>query len=223
MNIKKNVETIQNEIKSACATVKRNPTDVTVIGVTKYVDAIVAEALLANGISHLGENRPDVFLEKYHAIGTAVTWHFIGSLQTRKVKDVINHIDYLHALDRLSLAQEINKRATQQVKCFVQVNTSGEERKHGLEKSEVIDFIKALTAYPKIEVVGLMTMAPDTKDASRIRSCFQLLKQLQQEIQKLALGDAPCKFLSMGMTNDYQIAIAEGATFVRLGRCLVEE
>ena len=211
MTISKNIKKIKNEI----------PNNVTIIGVTKYVDSQVAKVLLENGIIHLGENRADVFLEKYNEIGTKPIWHFIGTLQTRKVRDVINKVDYLHSLDRLSLAEEVNKRAGKKVKCFVQVNVSGEDSKHGLFKDEVIDFIKQISVYDKIEVVGLMTMAPDTSDDLVIRSCFSGLRRLQMEIKNLSLIHAPCQELSMGMTNDYQIAIAEGATFVRLGRCLV--
>ena len=210
------------QIATACTLAKRSPKDITIIGVTKYVDAKVADELRANGITNLGENRADVFLEKHDELGDHVTWHFIGTLQTRKVRDVINKVDYLHSLDRLSLAEEIDKRANQKMKCFVQVNIAGEESKHGLAADEVLDFIKQLFNYDKIEVIGLMTMAPETNDELVIRNCFSKLKQLQKEVEGLSLAHAPCTELSMGMTNDYQIAIAEGATFVRLGRCLIE-
>jgi pyridoxal phosphate enzyme (YggS family) len=212
MSIYDNVKEILNHI----------PPQTSIIGVTKYVDSQVAKDLVANGITHLGENRPDVFLKKYTEVGDKVTWHFIGTLQTRKVRDVINHIDYLHSLDRLSLVKEIQTRADKKVKCFVQVNVSEEKSKHGLAKDEVIDFIKHISNFDKIEVIGLMTMAPNTKDVAVIRSCFSELRRLQEKVQNLAFLHAPCLELSMGMSNDYQIAIEEGATFVRLGRCLVK-
>ena len=210
MDIKNNIQQIREKI----------PNHVTIIGVTKYVDAQVAQELYANGITHLGENRPDVFSEKHTVIQNEVTWHFIGTLQSRKVRDVINKIDYLHSLDRISLAEEINKRANKAVKCFVQVNVSKEESKHGLDADVVIDVIKQMSIYEKIEIVGLMTMAPISNDEKVIRSCFSGLRQLQKEVQNLSLPHAPCTELSMGMTSDYLIAIEEGATFVRLGRCL---
>jgi len=222
MGIIDNVNKVQEHIENACTLANRSAKDITIIGVTKYVDSKVADELYTSGITHLGENRSDVFLEKYNEIGNKVTWHFIGTLQTRKVRDVINKVDYLHSLDRLSLAEEINKRADKTVKCFVQVKIADEENKHGLAEDEVIDFIKQLSTYDKIEVVGLMTMAPDTNDELVIRSCFAGLRRLQKEVQNLSLMHAPCRELSMGMTNDYQIAIEEGATFVRLGRCLIE-
>ena len=222
MSILNNVKKVKQSIADICLERKRNPADITIVGVTKYVDNIIAAELLASGINHLGENRSDVFLEKVGAIKTKPVWHFIGTLQTRKVRDVINKVDYLHSLDRLSLAREVNKRAKTKIKCFVQVNTSKEESKHGLSEDAVVDFIHQIYDYDKIEVVGLMTMAPETKDESVIRSCFSRLRRLQMEIQNLSLPYAPCTELSMGMTNDYKIAIEEGATFVRLGRCLIE-
>ena len=222
MSIVNNVNKVKQEIANACQETGRNPTDVTIIGITKYVDSQIAEELYTSGITHLGENRADAFLEKYNEITTKPVWHFVGTLQTRKVRDVINKVDYLHSLDRLSLAEEVNKRADKKVKCFVQVNTSEEESKHGLGADEVIDFIKQISVYDKIEVVGLMTMAPDTDDHTVIRSCFSELRRLKKEVENLSLMHAPCKELSMGMTNDYKIAIEEGATFVRLGRCLIE-
>ena len=212
MNIVKNVAQIKSQI----------PANVTIIGITKYVDTTVAQELYQNGITHLGENRADVFLEKYYRIKTKPVWHFVGTLQTRKVKDVIDKIDYLHSLDRLTLADEIQKRAKKTVKSFVQVNVSDEPSKHGLKIDDVKLFISQLSNHDKIEVVGLMTMAPDSEDETLIRSCFSTLAMLQKEVQKMNLPFAPCTELSMGMSNDYKIAIEEKATFVRLGRCLVE-
>jgi len=223
MGVAENVSKVRKLINDACATASRNPESVTIVGVTKYVDTLVADELKSKGVNNLGENRPNVFLEKYGELGDGVIWHFIGTLQTRKVRDVINKIDYLHSLDRVSLAEEINKRAENIVKCFVQVNVSGEESKHGIAVDEAVDFIKGLEKFQKIKVIGLMTMAPETEDDSIIRSCFSGLRKLQESIQEMSLAHAPCTELSMGMTDDFLIAINEGATFIRLGRCLVEE
>lgn len=194
--------------------------DVTVIAVTKAVSLARTQEALEAGILDLGENRPEGLVAKQQEI-TGATWHYIGTLQTRKVRQVINSIHYLHSLDRLSLATEINKRAEQRVKCFVQVNVSGEDSKHGLAAAEAIDFIKSLATMDKIEVVGLMTMAPLDADEQQIRTVFRDLKQLQQQVAALQLPFAPCKELSMGMSNDYTIAIEEGATYVRIGTALV--
>ena len=142
-------------------------------------------------------------------------------MQTRKVRDVINEVDYFHALDRDSLAKEIEKRAEKEVNCFVQVNVSGEESKHGLTAEETVEFIKSLEQYSKIKVVGLMTMAPFVDDEDVLRNCFRKLRQVRDEVKALKLPYAPCEFLSMGMSNDYKIAIEEGATHIRVGTALV--
>ena len=139
------------------------------------------------------------------------------------MKNVINKVDFIHSLDRISLAEEINKRSSKPISCFIQVNVSGEESKHGLPKEEVISFIKSLAEYPNINVIGLMTMAPNTGDETVIRTCFQALKGLQLEVQNLNLPHAPCQELSMGMSNDFEIAVEEGATYIRIGTALVGE
>ena len=210
-----------NAVQETIFNTSKRKKEVTIIGVTKYVDVQSAESLLANGISNLGENRPEAFLEKYEAIGNRATWHFIGSLQTRKVRDVINKIDFLHSLDRESLAAEIQKRATRNVKCFVQVNMSGEVAKHGVAPDDAVAFVRSLAIYDKIEVIGLMTMAANTSDKVEIKQTFERLALLRETIAALALDFAPCAELSMGMSNDFEIAVACGATYVRLGSVLL--
>ena len=220
MNVRENFETITREISETCKQVGRNADEVKLIAVTKYVtDSRVEEAIEA-GITDFAENRPQNYVERKGKYSDK-TWHLIGSLQTRKVRDVINEVDYFHALDRDSLAKEIEKRAEKEIKCFVQVNVSGEESKHGLTSEEAIDFIKALKQYSKIKVVGLMTMAPFVEDEEILRNCFRKLSQLRDEVKGLNLSYAPCEFLSMGMSNDYKIAIEEGATHIRVGTALV--
>ena len=220
MNVRENFEKITKEIVETCEKVGRNVEEVNLVAVTKYVtDARVEEALEA-GITDFAENRPQNYVERKGKYSDK-TWHLIGSLQTRKVRDVINEVDYFHALDRDSLAKEIEKRAEKEIKCFVQVNVSGEESKHGLTSEEAIDFIKALEQYSKIKVVGLMTMAPFVEDEEILRNCFRKLRQLRDEVKGLNLPYAPCEFLSMGMSNDYKIAIEEGATHIRVGTALV--
>ena len=220
MNVKSNLEKINNDIKNICQKSGRNFEDITLIAVTKYVgDERVKEAQEA-GVHDFAENRAVNYIERKEKFLEA-TWHLIGSLQTRKVRDAINKVDYFHALDRESLAVEIEKRAEHVINCFVQVNTSGEESKHGLTPEAVLEFVKGLEKYPKIRVVGLMTMAPFLEDEATLRSCFRKLRELRDEIKGLCLEYAPCKFLSMGMSNDYEIAIEEGATHIRIGTALV--
>lgn len=223
MKVKDNLVNVQSMIAEACKATNRNPEDVKIIAVTKYVSVERTLEALNAGIIHLGENRDEGLLHKWEHIGDKPVWHYIGSLQTRKVKNVIDKISYLHSLDRLTLAKEVNKRANSQVKCLIQVNVSGEESKHGLEPETLNDFIAQLKQFPNILVEGLMTMAPYTDNEAVLRECFRKLKSLQQDIQKLGLEYAPCRELSMGMSNDYRIAVEEGATMVRIGTALVGE
>ena len=215
-----NLSQIQQEINKAKQKSPYNQ-DVQIIAVTKSVsNERTVEAFEAD-IVHLGENRPEGLMQKVDVLGQKPIWHYIGTLQTRKVKQVLPYVDYIHSLDRLSLAEEINKRAEQIVKCFVQVNVAKEDSKHGLDLEEVSAFIEQLKAYPNIQVVGLMTMAPFTEDEQVLRHTFKQLKELQVEIQLKNEAHAPCTELSMGMSNDFTIAIEEGATFVRIGTALV--
>lgn len=214
----KAIKPVYEEIKKELDTVRPG---IQVIAVTKQVGIERTVEAIDAGIRHLGENRPEGLLKKRQAISRDVSWHFIGNLQTRKVKEVIDQIDYLHSLDRLSLAKEIQKRATHPVKCFVQVNVSKEESKSGIPAEETVDFVKSLEAFDKIQVIGLMTMAPNTTDDTIIRNVFKGLKSLQLEIAAEAMSHAPCTECSMGMSNDYNIAAQEGATFVRIGTALV--
>lgn len=218
MSLEANKENILSQVTQACQSVGREPDQVQVIAVTKYVDLETTEALLATGVRHLGENRVDKFLAKYEVLKDRdVTWHLIGSLQRRKVKDVINQVDYFHALDSLSLAGEIQKRATKAIKCFLQVNISEEASKHGFHKSEVDQALEVLSAYDKIELVGLMTMAPFEADEAELRSIFRQTRELQQDLAARQLDRMPFTELSMGMSGDFPIAIQEGASFVRVG------
>lgn len=221
MTIQENLAYIQREIKETCAQSGRSLQDIKIVAVTKTVGINKTREVLEAGLIHLGENRNEGLMHKYENFGGKATWHFIGSLQSRKVKEHINKINYLHALDRISLANEIQKRATKTIRCFVQVKTSKEESKQGVAPDVAIEFIQTLQQFDKIEVCGLMTMAPLTDNEIEIRECFQTLSKLQKQVQELCLPHAPCTELSMGMSNDYKIAIEEGATFIRLGTILV--
>jgi PLP dependent protein len=222
LSVAENLKNIKEEIIEACRKTNRSPEDITIIAVTKYVSVERAKEALEAGITNLGENRSEGLLHKLEQINNNnVSWHFIGTLQSRKVRDIIDKVDYIHSLDRLSLAKEIHKRAKKKIPCFVQVNVSGEESKHGLSPDQVLNFIKNLEQFDRIQVVGLMTMAPFTDDEKLLRTCFQTLRDLKESIEQLHLPYAPCHYLSMGMSNDYKIAIEEGATHIRIGTKLV--
>lgn len=217
MNLEQNADLVRQQVETARNKANRQD-QVNVIAVTKYVDVATTEALVKTGIQHIGENRVDKFLEKYQALKEyALTWHLIGSLQRRKVKDVINLVDYFHALDSVKLAQEIQKRAEHPIKCFLQVNISGEESKHGFAPDELDDVLAEIAQLDKIEIVGLMTMAPFEASQEELQDIFSKTHQLQKQLEKKQLKNMPFSELSMGMSRDFEVAIANGATYVRIG------
>ena len=217
MNLVENADLVRQQVETARNKVNRQD-QVNVIAVTKYVDVATTEALVKTGIQHIGENRVDKFLEKYQALKEYdLTWHLIGSLQRRKVKDVINLVDYFHALDSVKLAQEIQKRAEHPIKCFLQVNISGEESKHGFAPDELDDVLAEIAQLDKIEIVGLMTMAPFEASQEELQDIFSKTHQLQKQLEKKQLKNMPFSELSMGMSRGFEVAIANGATYVRIG------
>ncbi|MDD3712121.1 MAG: YggS family pyridoxal phosphate-dependent enzyme [Candidatus Izemoplasmatales bacterium] len=198
---------------------KAETSGLTIVAATKYGDETDILTLINQGINDIGENRVDAFLKKYDNLHDLnITWHFIGHLQSKKVKSVINKIDYLHSLDRMSLVEEIQKYRNLPLYCFIEVNIAEETNKYGLKYEEVLSFYRNLESYDKIKVIGLMGMASFSNDETLIASQFQKLKQLKKEIFDLTGNDLP--YLSMGMSNDYKIAIANGATHLRLGSIL---
>lgn len=218
MDLEKNTSQILENVAQVTQQVNRSEKSVEVIAVTKYVDSSTAKELIKAGIHHIGENRVDKFLDKYQALkDEQVTWHLIGTLQRRKVKDVINYVDYFHALDSVKLAQEINKRAEHIIKCFLQVNISKEASKHGFTVEEIDTILPELEKLEKIQIVGLMTMAPFEANEAELNAIFQQANQLQKRLQRKQLPNMPFTDLSIGMSRDYAIAIANGSTFVRIG------
>lgn len=219
--LQKRIEKIEESIQQACECAGRKRGDITVVAVTKQVSAERTREVLDSGILHIGENRAEGLLSKQKEIPQGPIWHFIGNVQSRKVKEIIQRVDYLHSLDRWSLAKEIQKRAEAPVDCFVQVNISEEGSKSGLSLNEVEDFVERLVEFDKIRVIGLMAMAPLTEDKEAIRSMFKRLRELRDILAEKKMKHAPVTKLSMGMSNDYIIAIEEGATHVRIGTALV--
>jgi pyridoxal phosphate enzyme (YggS family) len=175
--------------------------------------------LYKEGISHFGENRVEAFLEKIEELKDLdIKWHLIGTLQTKKAKKIINHIDFLHSLDNIKLATEINKRRTSPLKCFIQVNISNEESKHGLNIDEVIPFMNEIEEFSNIEIIGFMGMAEYTKDETIISNAFIKLEELKLQVKEEMNKDIT--ELSIGMSNDYLIALKHNATYLRLGSVL---
>lgn len=222
--IRERLHQVKENIRKACDRAGRNLEEVNVIAVTKYVDVETTRQALDVGLTEIGESRVQEAIPKWEQLGERGVWHFIGHLQRNKVKSVAGRFTYVHSLDRYSLAQELNRRSEdlgQRTRCFLQVNVAGEESKHGLKPTEVIDFAREVAELPGLELVGLMTMAPFTEDPEEVRPVFRQLRSLRQEIRKLGDSRLDLPHLSMGMSRDYTVAVEEGATFVRLGSVLV--
>ncbi|MGM0522703.1 MAG: YggS family pyridoxal phosphate-dependent enzyme [Bacillota bacterium] len=220
MTLEARYHKLKEEIQAACDKANRDVSEITLIAVTKYVTIDETKHVHALGVHDLGENRVKETEEKIAAIED-VTWHFIGPLQSRKVKEIAEQIDCFHALDRLKIAKELNKRRSSPLDCFIQVNISGEATKGGVEKTDVQAFVESLADLEHIRVIGLMTMAPHSGDEALVRGVFKELRMCRDRIQALGLPHAPCDYLSMGMSNDFEWAILEGATHLRIGSTLV--
>ena len=207
---------IRKDIKEFLNTL---PKDITLVAATKYGDIDDLKDLYSNGVSNFGENRVDAFLSKYEALKDLdIKWHFIGHLQRNKAHLVLDKIDYLHSLDSLELAKVINRYRLSPLNCFVEVSINLEENKNGVPYYEVKDFIKECLQYPNINIVGLMMMAVSNSSEESLHNQFRQLKELKDDIEKGLNISLP--YLSMGMSDDYKVAICEGATHVRLGRVL---
>ena len=193
--------------------------NVTVVAATKYFNPDEMRELYNEGITHFGENRVELLLEKQSELTDLnITWHIIGTLQTKKAKKIINSIDFLHSLDTVKLAMEVNKRRTSPLKCFIQVNISDEDSKHGLQVNDVIRFINEVKDLENINIIGLMGMAEHTDNEEVISKSFKKLIDLQSLIKTQCNID--CTELSIGMSNDYLIAQKHNATYLRLGSVL---
>jgi hypothetical protein len=215
---------IEERIRTACQRAGRQPEEITLIAVTKYSTLAATEEIVQLGATNLGESRWQEARHKWEVIGDRVTWHFIGHLQTNKVKDVIGKFSVIHSLDRISLAAELERKAAQMainVDCFVQINISGEQSKYGLQPSEVPHFFEQMRDYPHLHVKGLMTMAPYDAPDAEVRSIFRGLREWRERINEQRWTDKPLHHLSMGMSDDFEIAIEEGATMIRLGSILM--
>ena len=212
MGIKEQVEIVKESLKDY--------PDVKVVAATKYMTVEQTEELIKCGIKDFGENRTDMFLEKYEKLKgyKDVNWHFFGVVQSRKIRDIVGKVTCLHSLDRLSLAIELNKKLTKPLDCFVQVNISEEPNKQGIPASKVKTFIKSLSKCQNIRVIGLMCIAKMTYDTEILEDSFAKMKKIKEDIEAMNLEYAPCHELSMGMSNDYKIALKYGATQIRLGR-----
>jgi len=226
--IAERLEEIQERIVQACQRAGRSPRDVTLVGVTKTFPVAMVTAAREAGLRDFGENRVQELVEKADVLpgrvrGGDVRWHMIGHLQRNKARDAATHADVFHALDSLRLADALDQRAAQEgrvLPCFVQVNVSGEASKFGLDPDAVLDVIDRMASYTHLQVVGLMTLAAPVDDPEDVRPQFRLLRTLFEQGDRPDLAHVQMQSLSMGMSGDFEVAIEEGATHVRVGTAL---
>jgi pyridoxal phosphate enzyme (YggS family) len=208
---------IRARIASACRSVGRSPDEVTLIAVTKGFGPEAVREAVAAGVLHIGENRVQEAEAKRVQLGAlaGVTWHMIGHLQTNKVKAALQTFDIIHSVDSIHLAEAVSQRASAAVPAFLEVNAAGEATKSGFRLEELASAYEEIVKMPNIELRGLMTVAPIAPDPEEVRPVF---RRLREEAHRLGLRE-----LSMGMTDDFEVAIEEGATHVRVGRAIFGE
>lgn len=219
--LKENYEQVRRNIDKACERVGRSPEDVTLIAVSKTKPLSDIEELLADtNAVDFGENKVQELVDKYESVSRPVNWHMIGHLQTNKVKYIVDKVCMIHSVDSLNLAKTIEKEAEKHnvtVSILIEVNVAQEETKFGLACDEVLPLIMEIKNMPHIKVKGLMTIAPFVDDPEDNRVYFRKLRDLSLDIQSKSIDNIDMSVLSMGMTNDYEVAVEEGATLVRVG------
>ena len=219
-----NIQIIKDNIENAHINSPFSDT-VEFIAVTKNRSISDIEQVIACGVANLGENRVQELLEKYDYFGNAASWHMIGTLQKNKVKYIIDKVDLIHSLDSISLAKEIDKQAKKKdivMNVLIQVNIANETTKHGFETERLDDVIDELSLLKNIHVTGLMMIAPNTDDQEYLESLFEKTKIIFDKLVKKTkiYDNINLTILSMGMTNDYQVAIKCGSNMVRIGRAV---
>ncbi len=221
-HIKDNLESVRERIELACSRSGRGVDEITIVAVTKTHGAEVVDAVVEAGIADVGENRIQEFLEKKQHVTRPCRWHLVGTLQRNKATKAIGQFEMIQSVDRLRLAETISRLGVEHgidTRVLIEVNTSGEATKHGVAPDEVVDLSGAVTELPGLSLDGLMTIGPLTDDEKAIRRSFELLRDLRGRAEE-GLG-AKLRHLSMGMSDDFDIAVEEGATIIRLGRVLL--
>jgi len=218
-----NIAVIKQRIAAAASRAGRAPETIRLMAVSKTVPPERIRQAIEAGMTLFGENYVQEAREKIPEIGHTVEWHMIGHLQTNKVKYVVNLFDWIHSVDRLELARELDKRAGQnnrRLNVLIEVNVSGEESKSGAEASQALELVRQISLLPNLSVHGLMTMPPYSDDPENSRPYFKALCKLRDEISAAAIPNIQMDELSMGMTDDFEVAIEEGATIIRVGRAI---
>ena len=215
-----NYKHVLEQVNEACDKSNRNKDDVTLIAVSKTKPASDIQELYDYGVRDFGENKVQELTSKYEELPKDIRWHLIGHLQTNKVKYIVDKVYMIHSVDSVKLAKEIEKEAAKKdviVNILVQVNVANEDTKFGLDNSEVIKIVEDIATLPHLRIKGLMTIAPFVDDGEENRKYFTELKQLSVDIKAKNIDNVCMDMLSMGMSGDFETAIEEGATYVRVG------
>ena len=218
--LRENLQEVEEKIQSACRRAGRNRSEVTLVAVSKTKPAATLQEAYDLGVRVFGENKVQEIREKYQVLPKDIEWHMIGHLQTNKVKYIVDKVRLIHSVDSLRLAEVIEKEAEKQdriVDILLEVNVAEEESKFGLKTAEVLPLAEKLTALSHIRLRGLMTIAPFVENPEKNRAIFANLHDLYVDIKEKNIDNGTVSILSMGMTNDYEVAIEEGATMVRIG------
>lgn len=218
--LKTQLAALEIEINEACSKASRSRDEITLIGVTKTYEADIMNASIAYGITDIGENKVQEIIRKYDQVTKGVKWHLIGHLQTNKVKYIIDKVDLIHSVDSLKLAEEISSRAQKIGKVqevLIQVNVADETQKFGVSPENVIELIEAIGNLKNIKVCGLMNIAPFVDDPETLRDDFKVMKKLFDRLNDIKIDNVEAKYLSMGMSGDFGVAIEEGANMIRVG------
>ena len=218
--LKDNLQEVQEKVLAACRRSGRDPREVTLIAVSKTKPISMIEEIMAEGVVDFGENKPQELRDKYEVLPHDLRWHMIGHLQTNKVKYIIDKACMIHYVDSLHLAEAIDKEAENhklKMPVLVEVNMAREASKFGIMPEEAVDFVEQLSHLPHIQVNGLMTIAPFVENPEENRIYFRDLKKLCVDIKQKNIDNVNMSVLSMGMTGDYQVAVEEGATMIRVG------
>ena len=221
--VKENLKDVKEKVKETCIKKGIDYKNVTIVAVTKTVDTDIIKEAIDAGVTDIGENKVQEIQRKYEDIKGLANVHMIGHLQSNKVRHIIDKAKLIHSVDRISLMKEISKRAKAAdivSNILIQVNVSGEETKYGISIKEVEEFIKSSAKYDNIKIKGLMTIAPFTEDPEETRCVFRALKEKYDELSKKVFKNASMEYLSMGMTNDYAIALEEGSNMLRVGTAI---
>ena len=218
--LKDNLKQVEDNIAKACARAGRDRSEVTLIAVSKTKPVEMLQEIYDEGVRTFGENKVQEICEKYEQLPSDIKWHMIGHLQRNKVKQVIDKAALIHSVDSYRLAQEISVQAQKKNICMpilVEVNIAQEESKFGISADDTVQLVEEIAALPNLEIKGLMTIAPFVTDPEENRTYFRQIKQLAVDIKNKNIDNGRMDVLSMGMTGDYEVAIEEGATMVRVG------